>query len=303
MRRAELLIKQIQRATENERVGANDGISLEEYYQYLTDGQRFIQQAIIAAGSRRFRTYTTWSADGLETKALPFDVLSPEAVVTLEYSSSGLERDYCKLERRTQLERWSDTGVPFQYILEGTDLKINAYPATGSFRLVYNRRLPRLDKRRGTVASRTLTTLALTALTITPSGAFVQADYDLFDHICVVGWDGTVKMRAIPYTAVSAAGVLTIQGTTYNAPTGSTAPVGDYVTLGEYATTHPQVDDQCESVLLLYGEKRILMRDASDDVIGREAEMQTLLMRLVDGYTSEDVEEIPITNTGDWSMG
>jgi hypothetical protein len=298
MRRAELLVKQIQRATENERVGANDGISVEEYYQYLTDGQRFIQQAIISKGSRRFRTSTTWSADGAEARALPFDVLSPEAIVSLEYSSSGLERDYRRLERRSQLERWSDTGVPFQYILEGTELKINAYPATGSFRLTYQKRLPRLDKRRGTVGSRTKTTTAITALSIS---GYTDADYLLFDHLTIVSWAGAVNMRAIPYTAV-ALGVVTIQGSSYTFPSGSTCEVGDYVVLGEYATTHPLLPDDCESALILYGEKRILMRDASDDAIARDAEMERLLARLLEGYESEDIEEIPIVQSCDWSM-
>jgi hypothetical protein len=299
LRRAELLIKQIQRATENERVGANDGISLEEYYQYLTDGQRFIQAAIIANKSKRYRTATTWDADGVEEQDLPFDILSPEAISNLEYSSSGLAADYRRIDRKTQLERWSDTGVPFQYILEGSVIKVNAYPATGSFRLTYQKKLPSLDKRRASVLSHTKSATALTALALS---GYTDADYLLFDYLTVVGWDGTVKMRGVPYTAV-ASGVVTVQGGSYTFPTGSTLTnTTDYVCLGDYATTHPQVDDCCEGVLLLYGQKRILNRDSSDDAILHAADMQELMGPMLSNYEPDDIEDIPIVNSGDWSM-
>lgn len=298
MRRGALLITQVQRATENERSGANDGISLEEYYQYLTDGQRFIQGKIIEAGSTRFQTSEEWSAEGDESRNLPYDILSPEAVVSLEYSPSTSADDFRRVQRGRQLERWSKSGVPFQYVLQGQTLKINAYPSAGTFRLTYQKRLPAIDKRRATVASRTLSSTAISALTLS---GYTAADYDLFDHLTVVGWDGTIRMRGIPYTAVnSGTGVVTIQGSTYTFPTGSTAPVGDYVCLGEYATTHPQLDDQCESVLLLYCQKRILMRDSSDDAIGNDVEMQVLLAQMLTNYEAADIEEVPILHNGEW---
>jgi hypothetical protein len=298
MRRAELLLTQVQRATENERgSGTADGISPEEYYQYFTDGLRAIQRAIVGPNSKAFRTYTTWSADGTEDYDLPFDYFARNQIATLEYSQSGNAQDYYKLEKRTQLERFSETGAPSQYVMEGKRILVNAYPATGTFRLTYVALLPAVDKRRGTVASKTLTSGVLSALTITPSGAFVAADYLLADHLCIVDFNGNITCRKIPYTAVSGAGVLTIQGTTYTVPTGSSIAVGDYVCLGEYATTHFQIDDQAEDFLLAYCQKRIFNRDSSSDAVEMDAEMRGMLAAIVEVYSDDaDTDEVPVTN-------
>ncbi len=289
MRRAQLLVTQVQRATENERVGTNDGISLEEYYQYFTDGLRLIQREIVKANPKSFRAATTWSADGTEDYDLPFDYFARNQVATLEYSQSGLEADYFRLDQVTQLERYTTTGRPYQYILQGKTILVNAY------RLTYAALLPAVDKRRATVSAKTTANGALTALTL---AGYTAADYDLYDHLCIVDFNGTIKMRSIPYTAVnSSTGVVTIQGTTYTYPTGSTIAVGDYVTLGSYASTHFLIDDQAEDFLLAYCTKRIMNRDASLDAGDITADMTAMLQSIVDVYSDDaDIDQVPVTN-------
>ncbi len=295
MRRGELLVKQIQRATENERVGTNDGISLEEYYQYLTDGVRKFQRAVMAVHATAFRTSTTWSADGAESRALPTDIFARNRIVSVEYSSSGSAQDYYPLNLVTQKERFTAAGRPSQYILQGETLLINCYPSTGTFRAVYDQLLPAVDKRRATVSSRTLSSTAITALALS---GYTDADYLLYDHLTVVDFNGAVLMRGVPYTAVTA-GVVTIQGGTYTFPTGSTAPVGAYVCLGKNASTHPLIDSQAEDFLLVYAQRRILMRDSSGDAADLTPEEQEMLGGIIAGYSeSPDLEPIPILDGG-----
>ncbi len=298
MRRAQLLLKQVQRATENERVGTNDGISLEEYYQYFTDAQTYLQREILKVNNKAFRTSTTWSADGTEDYDLPFDYFARNQVATLEYSETDDEADYRVLEQVTQLERYSDVGRPSQYILQGETILVNAYPSVGTFRLTYAKRLPRLEPRRSTVSSRTVTSTALTALTLTTTSPFTSSDYNLADHLTVVDFNGTVKMRGIPYTAVnSSTGVVTIYGSSYTFPSGSTAPVGDYIVLGQYASTHFGVDDVCEDFILAYTQKRILNRDSSLDSAEITADMMQMLANIVDVYSDDaDINQVPVTN-------
>lgn len=295
MRRAQLLLTQVQRATENERVGTNDGISLEEYYQYFTDGLRLVQREILKVNQKAFRTSTTWSADGTESHALPFDLFARNQVATLEYTESGSVADYKVLQKVTQLERRPIAGRPSQYILEGSTIYVNNYPSTGTFRLTYAALLPAVDKRRATVSAKTTSGGALTALTLT---GYTSADYDLYDHLCIVDFDGVIKMRSIPYTAVnSSTGVVTIQGTTYTYPTGSTIAVADYVTLGKYASTHIQLDDAAEDFMLAYCSKRILNRDASLDAGELTLDMQTMLQGIIDVYSDDgDIDQVPVTN-------
>jgi hypothetical protein len=297
MRRSSLLIKQIQRATENERVGlgANDGISLEEYYQYLTDGARMLQRQIVALGSTRFRAAYIVSVSGSESYSMPTDMLHPGRVVTLEYSSTGDAADYRRLDRVSQLERYSQTGSPFQYILQGKTFLVNAYPSSGTFRLTYDQAVPTVDKRRGTVSAKTTASGALTALTL---AGYTSADFDLYDALTIIDFYGNVKMRGVPYTSVnSGTGVVAIQGSSYTYPDGSTIAVGDYFALGEYASSHPLIDDHLEGILILYCVKRILIRDSSDDAVMNDAEFKALLVDALDTYADEpDVQEAPVTN-------
>ncbi len=298
MRRAQLLIPQVQRATENERVGTNDGISLEEYYQYFTDGLRLVQRQILKVNQKAFRTSTTWSADGTETHTFPFDLMARNQTATLEYTESGSVADYRGLQKVTQLERRPIAGRPSQYIVEGNTIIVNNYPATGTFRLTYAALLPAVDKRRAAVSSHTKSSTALTALTLSTASPFTSADYDLYDYLCIVAWDGTINMRSIPYTAVnSSTGVVTIQGSSYTFPTGSTLTNGDYVTLGKYSSSHIQLEDQAEDFMIAYCSKRILNRDASLDAAELTADMQGMLQDIVDLYSDDgDVDQVPVTN-------
>ncbi len=297
MRRGELLVKQIQRATENERVGTQDGISLEEYYQYLSDGVRKFQRAVMAVHATAFRTSTTWSADGTETRALPTDIFAKNRVVSLEYKASANDQDYYSLSQVTQKERWTMAGTPSQYILQGSSVLVNCYPSSGTFRMVYDQLIPMVDKRRATVASRTVSATAITALALS---GYTDADYLLSDHLTVVDFDGTVLMRGVPYTAV-ALGVVTVQNSTYTFPTGSTCPVGAYVCLGKNASTHPLIDSQAEDFLIVYASRRILMRDSSGDAADLTPEEQEMLSGILQGYAeSPDVEEVPVLSYEYW---
>ena len=130
------------------------------------------QLAISPVCNKAFRTYTTWSADGAERHALPFDYLGVNQVTTLEYSPSGNEADYYRLRLTTQLERRSDVGRPYQYMIEGEYVIINAYPSSGTFRMTYAKRFPRLEPRRATVSSHTKSSTALSALTLSTSSPF-----------------------------------------------------------------------------------------------------------------------------------
>lgn len=299
MRRIELLIPQVQRATENERVGSTDGISAEEYYQYFTDGQFMLQRRILAVNNKVFRANDTFDASGSETyDNAPFNIFARNMVVSLEYSSTGAARDYRPLTKRTAAERFSDAGTPTQYMLESGVIIVNAFPASGTFRRTYNFKLPRLDKRRTTVASHTKSATALSALTLTTTTPFDADDYALSDYLTIVGWDGSIKMRGIPYTAVdSGTGVVTIQGTTYTFPTSSTLTNLDQVCLGEYATTHSLLDDQCEDLLLAYCSKRILMRDSSQDVGDLESILAPEIEAVLELYADDpDNQAVPVTN-------
>lgn len=297
MRRAELLIAPVQRATENERAGTSDGISLEDYYRFFTEAVRCLQRQIMSVHPAAFRKSVEAYADGVEELTLPDDIFSSNRVVSLEYSSSGNVEDYRKLERRTAMERSSGTGDPYQYIVRGRGLLVNRTVGSGMYRLTYDYLLPAVDKRRATVATAIDTDDQLASLVLSTGGdAFALSDY-----LTICDFDGAVKMRGIPYTAVAVDGTVTLAGGPFTYPQGSTIAVGDYVCLGSNASTHPLVEDCCEDFVIAYAVKRIFNRDSSDDAIVEDAELKRMLGEILDVYgTTPDVEEIPLDCGNDY---
>lgn len=301
MRRVEQLITQVRRATENTRVGETDGISDEEFVQCFNDCQELTQTAIVKVHRKAFVRDWEFTAPGVEYKEFPSDMLATHLVHSVEYSPSGNAADYRRLEPGHLIERQSVAGSPAFWMQLGSKLLVNPYPSSGSFRVVIDRKIRRLDKRRGTVASKTQGATYLTALTITPSGLFVQADYDLFDEISLVNARGVVQMSGIPFTAVSASGVVTIYGASgFAFASGELATVGDYVCLGTNASPTSELPEIAEKLLLMYCSRRILNRDSSDDAREFKADELEMLADITDLYAelSADADIPPVMDNG-----
>ncbi len=298
MRRVEQLITQVRRATENSRIGTADGISDEEFIQYLNDAQELCASAIIQVHRTAFSKQKIFTAPGTEAYTLPFDIWARQRVLSVEYSQDGSVDHYYTLDQARIVERYSRVGRPTQYILFNNTLLLNAYPSSGSFRITYDPKLPSLDKRRATVDAITLSSTQLTALSLAITTPFVAADYDLFDQLSIVGANGTVKMSQIAYTAVSAVNgnVTLLANVTFGA--GETGATGDYVCLGPNATTTSQLPDECEKFLLAYCSRRILDRDSSTDRATMSEDEQTMLGDIVGAFADSagDMDEIVVKN-------
>lgn len=299
MRRVEQLIGVVRKMTENVRIGASDGIDDEEFIEVLNDAQELCQSAIVTSGKKTFGKEWSFSAPGTESKTLPLDIWARHRILTVEYSASGNEADYYHLKQASLIERSTSAGNPSRYTLLADKILFDRYPSGGTFRIVYDPLLRRLDKRRAVVVTPVASSTQLTALTI--GGAlFVQADYDLFDEISIVHADGTVLMSGIPFTAVSALGVLTMSAFTF--ATGETCPVGAFVCLGRNASPTSALPDQCEKFLKVYGARRILDRDSSSDRATMKEDEQFMLGAIVEEFAdvSGDIDEIPQTNCEDF---
>lgn len=299
MRRVEQLIMQVRRATENTRIGTQDGISDEEFIQYLNDGQELCSSAIIQVHRTAFSKEKVFAAPGTESYTLPFDIWAKQRVLSVEYSPDGQVEHYYTLDQARIIERYSRIGNPSQYILFNNKLLLNAYPRTGSFRITYDPMLPRLDKRRTTVGAITFSATAVTALTLSTSAPFTASDYSLFDQLSIVGADGTVKMSGLPFTAVNAGtGVVSILNTTFTFATGETGAIGDYICLGVNATTTSSLPDQCEKFLLAYAQRRIMDRDSSTDRVTMTEDEQNMLADIVGAFADSagDMDDIVVKN-------
>jgi hypothetical protein len=301
MRRAEQLIAHVRRATENERAGTADGVSDEEFLEYLNQGQELLQQAIVRAHRTALaKESAAIPASGTEYIDLPSDCFGRQRVFSVFYSSSGERRDAYKLDERRVSERRTCSGSPSTYIPLKDQIIVNPYPAGGSFFVTYDPVMPRIEKRRSLVASATVTAGNLTALTLTTTSPFSQADFDLFDELTLVDSSSAVLAAGIPFTAVSALGVVSIRGGSHTLSSGETVPVGAHVLLGPYSSSVSLMPDLCEKFFLSYCERRILQRDESAARADMSQDEMNQLQEIVATFVeiSGDVEDIPVFDNG-----
>lgn len=305
MRRIEHLIKQIRRQTDNEIIGADDGISKNELVWYINEAQTTLQEAIIGTYRKAFSTTAFIDAvDGQEEYSLPEYTFAGQNVIKIDYSPDGQTKNYLPVGKVEYVEQRSIAGTPQFYILSGNKVLFNPIPdksVTNGFRVVYNKMLPNLDVRRSTVKAKTEVGATLTALTLEPTfPEFSVDDWADDDWLTIVGADGTIKCSKVAYTAISALGVLTMPVHAYT--TGESVTVGDYVVPGKRATTHSELPDNAERYIVAYAVWKVLKRDSSNDSKEHVQELEMLANSVVDAYAAaaQDVTRIPIINT-DWA--
>jgi hypothetical protein len=149
--------------------------------------------------------------------------------------------------------------------------------------------LDNLCTRRGVIASKTSTTITLSA----SSASLTRDDQALgaAEYICISDRFGVVKdYNVIASSYVSGTGVITIPSQTLS------GGAGDYVTVGRYTTTHSKLNEHCERYIRVYASKRMLSKDSSVDIISEDEELRTIEAEIIESYSNitEDPVDVPI---------
>lgn len=270
MRNLSLLITASRRATENEEFTDTAGIQDEEFIQYFNDGQEEIHAVLNSLFPHILMDQAIVTVvQGTEGYSIPSMVYMGTRIDMVEYSNTGQAIDYYPLKKGSLKERLNgNQSNPSFYIRNGSQLLLQPPPQqTGTLRLSFQKKIPRLDKQRATVLSVTLDGSAktVTALTLDPNQALDSTALLEENYICIVDKYGQVKMKSIPISAIdTTTGVVTLDaGFVYES--GETIAVGDFAVRGEYSSTYSELPDVCEKYLLEYANTRILMRDSSTD--------------------------------------
>lgn len=276
MRQLELLITQVRRSTENLEVSDSSGIQQTEIIQYFNDAQDELQAEISVLNPQVFSVDNTQdSVSKQEAYNIPDDAFLGNRVDMVEYSSQAGVEKFFNLKQGTIQERLSGdiAGVPSFYIRRSGQILLQPIPDTGGekIRISYQKKIPRMDIRSGTVLTVVLTSNAITTLTLDTTETLDAAALTEEGFITVVTSNGDQEMRRIPVDAVDdATGVVTVTpGFTFQ--TGETIVVGDFTLRGEETTTHSQLPANCERFLVDYARMRVLQRDSSNDA--REASL------------------------------
>lgn len=176
-------------------------------------------------------------------------------------------------------------------------------------RVTCERAVDRLDLRRGVIDGSTITSGAITALSIDvssasypPDNAFIANQILTNPYICVSNADGTPLAYNIPVSAYdTGTGDFTISGGTFTLLNSTdTAPTGAYITFGKYTTTHTPLDRLCERYLVAYCDWKILGRDTASASKAKffEDDLALIKKELTESYaeTDHDEDEIQISN-------
>lgn len=312
MRRVEHILTRIRQETDNEQIGTDQGISDNEIIGYLNDGQDDIYGGIATVFRSAFAAESSFPCvGGQETYDAPTDAYMDGQAIVLEYSQSGQDDGYTALKRVTMRERMTISGVPSRYTVANGKVYVWPIPqaSQGTFRLVYSKVVPTLDKKRAVVNSVTkvgndVTGITLLAANGLPFSVQDEIEFSKSDYLCASDFYGNVLATRIPYTAVTLVGglgIVTIKGGAHTMSAGENIQSGDFVTLGEYSTTVSKLPDNCEQYLTAYGSMKVFVRDSNNLAGIKAQEVGAMRANILDNYAelSADVDHIPNINSDD----
>lgn len=299
MDRVENQITRIRTETENTDFGDTYGISDNEMIAYLNDAQDRIYAEINKRRPYFFVRQTVLTSPA-NTEALDLpSKLYLGHISNVEYSQTGGQSDYSRLEQGSNHERDTNPGGnPLKYFRNNNQLFLIPTPSSGGFvRIRYIERVPKLDKRRAKVASATFSGSSLTALTLDTT---VEIDRDNLltqNYMCVVDKYGSLKVRAIPFTDInSTTGVVTLETFSLGSD-DSTISAGDYVVMGDYTCNKSSLDDITERYLVSHLRMEVLDRDGNTSGTATQNDkMNNLLGEIIDTFSdvSYDVYNVAV---------
>lgn len=285
MRRLKFLINEARQNTNTTEV---ENISDALCGQLLSRGQDFIQAFLFSKNveNRLFRAEQTYTANATTTVfALPDDIYAENSVNTVQQitptsSSSPIYSPIIQIPEQ-------DRSRQFGYFTKNRSIVLSVVPTSPFDILVtYNKKLPTLAVRYGTVS-----VVAPTTLTLAVGYSDLTTVDDYFTVI-----DSTGAIIVSNLTIVSqVAGVITVASTT-----GIIA--GMHVVPGKYATDTSQLPSECESAMIYSLELMINAKQSSKDIPVAKTFSEEFLNTIADMFAdnSGDTFQPPVTRYSEW---
>lgn len=311
MKRIDFLVGMARKLSENESVSIANDIADEEFIQKANDGQDRLQ-AVISNTKETGKTFVVEKIiQGVANQdgySINDRIFFSKSIENIQFSHDGNLANYRPLKKLLMENRITDSGdwPTGYYRRRGMFFPVPILNSNaGRFRVLFERSLDDLDKRRARVLAVTgLTSTTFTSITLTDTDeSSSPVNLTNIDYICICDSDGNVKAYNIPVASYdSSSKVLTPRAGFTFLNEGELIEEDNYVTFHKYTTTHSQLADECESYLIEYMVEAIKHRDSSNDFAEQSEILKRTEKTIVDVYKkqSAELQEIPQLDEMEW---
>jgi len=301
MKRVEYLIDPVRKLSGNTRYDANSGIGQDIMSLYLNNAQDEVTKEMVNSKTKFLqKTASVTVVNGQQEYSYPADIFM-QNFDTIQWTQNG--QDYINLQRGyTKYRTNVQNGYPYGYFTQNSGIVVTPPLTSGTLLYNYMKNLPKLATRSGQITSVTIASGVVTALEVSTTGTFNAAEIASDNFLCVVGYLGNIKARAIQYTGQTS-GIFGIVATTLG--TGETIASGDYIVIGKNASNIAELPDICEGFLIQYAYYQVKYGDASQWSKAVADNVSITLRSLVDsiGSNNDDLSQVMITNYDYLNLG
>lgn len=292
--RIDLLLKDSRIASLSKDYGEEYGIQDDFFIVALNKAHNIIQRYLVTEMAEPFAAYKDYTAvvDTL-SYALPTDIFSTNLVYDVRFSPTGLERDLSDPLDRMHYREYGSSGSPYKWMVDGGYLYLDQAPnaSGGLIRIRYERRLNKLDVRRGQVSNVggviTLSVLEVDTTT-DDEEAFATAEY-----LSTVDNFGTVTCRNIQVSGYnSSTGAFTVVPKTLE--TGEAISTGNWVLLGNSSSTHFQLPDCFEDYYIDFCKNEVYELLSEDEQSVSNPKLDRILAKCTEIYAQLPSGRTPI---------
>lgn len=305
MQRLELLIEQARRESLNKEYSTTVGIPQEDFVSWVNEAQQRIFSEAEKTHPKFFMAEKLIDAvSSQEAYSLPADCFLSH-IENVEYSITGQDRDYYRLEQAKMPERIPyPVANPGYYIRRSQQLLLVPAPqAAGGakIRLNYIKKPFRLDIRRATVQAVTTTSTQVTALTLANMATLDPAgELGKKNKLSLVDRYGNIMMSGIEYDSINTGtGVVTLTGGAFTFASGETASTFMYAVADVYTQNVSSLPDFCERYLTEWMTFRAMLRDGSNRANDQKRLCDEILADTISAFAdiNHDVSSVTILNT------
>lgn len=254
------------------------------------------------------------SVAGQAAYDIPIDVFMAIRLVDVRYKYGTDVYSFFTLQQSSIQDRYDFPGsVPDSFCIRNGQLILSPAPnasLTGGIIINYQKRIRTLDVRRGIVDSKTDSPVTIT-LTYTASSSKdanlqqnAESVLDKRDYVCLVDRDGNPIVSQIPTASFDSTTQILTAEASYSFPASELAALNaaiaagrsTYVVSGRYASTHSELDSQCEDFLIEFVIARLLRLQSNTSEM-QEARLreEQALEDLVNAYRRYRQSVYPVT--------